>query len=206
MTVTELYNKLASKEFQDPANSDLFYNFFIYRYPAREEAALRRNIKEFKDSLVKPVNYIDVLTIDVFEAFCAYLDQRAFGNKHPSMLNYLKDKDASSTAAAQHETVTRSLANQAHSREFMQHVHEMILGHVGKVDDGKIRPYVFLYGFGTIYPYLRANEFLSLYEPLNKASRYKIILFYPGESCDGRFSLFGKLKDGHAYRAHVLVN
>ena len=29
MTVTELYDKLASKEFQDPANSDLFYNFFI---------------------------------------------------------------------------------------------------------------------------------------------------------------------------------
>ena len=88
----------------------------------------------------------------------------------------------------------------------MRHVHEMILAHIGKVDDGKVHPYVFLYGFGTIYPYLRANEFLSLYEPLNKANRYKIILFYPGAFCDGRFSLFGKLRDNHAYRAHVLVN
>ncbi len=205
MTVIELYDKLASKAFQDPANSDLFYNFFIYQYPVRDEAAIRRSIKEFKDSLAKPISYIDVLTIDIFEAFCTYLDQRTFG-KHPSMLNYLKEKDDSEKATAQHEAVTRSLTSQAHSREFMQYIHERILGHVGKGDDGKVRPYVFLYGFGTIYPYLRANEFLSLYEPLNKASRYKIILFYPGEFREGRFSLFGKLSDDHAYRAHVLVN
>ncbi len=205
MTVTELYDKLASKEFQDPANSDLFYNFFIFQYPADTEAAMRRDIVEFKENLVRPVNYIDVLTIDIFEEFCKYLDQRSFG-KNPSMLNYLKDKDAQATDAAHHDSVTRSLSNQARSKEFMQHVHEMILAHIGKDDDGKVRPYVFLYGFGTIYPYLRANEFLSLYEPLNKASRYKIILFYPGAFRDGRFSLFGKLSDNHAYRAHVLVN
>lgn len=205
MTVTELYDKLASKEFQDPANSDLFYNFFIFQYPADTEAAMRRDIMEFKENLVRPVNYIDVLTIDIFEEFCKYLDQRSFG-KNPSMLNYLKDKDAQATDDAQHDSVTRSLSNQARSKEFMQHVHEMILAHIGKDDDGKVRPYVFLYGFGTIYPYLRANEFLSLYEPLNKASRYKIILFYPGAFRDGRFSLFGKLSDNHAYRAHVLVN
>lgn len=205
MTVTELYDKLASKEFQDPANSDLFYNFFIFQYPADTEAAMRRDIMEFKENLVRPVNYIDVLTIDIFEEFCKYLDQRSFG-KNPSMLNYLKDKDAQATDDAQHDSVTRSLSNQARSKEFMQHVHEMILAHIGKDDDGKVRPYVFLYGFGTIYPYLRANEFLSLYEPLNKASRYKIILFYSGAFREGRFSLFGKLSDNHAYRAHVLVN
>lgn len=205
MTVAELYDKLASKEFQDPANSDLFYNFFIFQYPVDGEVAMRRDIKEFKDNLVRPVNYIDVLTIDIFDEFCKYLDQRSFG-KNPSMLNYLKDKDTKANNAAQHDSVTRSLSNEARSREFLQHIHEMILWHVSKVDDGKIRPYVFLYGFGTIYPYLRANEFLSLYEPLNKANRYKIILFYPGVFREGRFSLFGKLSDSHAYRAHVLVN
>lgn len=205
MTVAELYDKLASKEFQDPANSDLFYNFFIFQYPVDGEVAMRRDIKEFKDNLVRPVNYIDVLTIDIFGEFCKYLDQRSFG-KNPSMLNYLKDKDTKANNVAQHDSVTRSLSNEARSREFLQHIHEMILGHVSKVDDGKIRPYVFLYGFGTIYPYLRANEFLSLYEPLNKANRYKIILFYPGVFREGRFSLFGKLSDNHAYRAHVLVN
>ena len=82
MTVTELYDKLASKEFQDPANSDLFYNFFIFQYPADTEAAIRRDIVEFKENLVRPVNYIDVLTIDIFEEFCKYLDQRSFG-KNP---------------------------------------------------------------------------------------------------------------------------
>ena len=94
-----------------------------------------------------------------------------------------------------------------HLKEWTQEVEkEFARRGYGKDDDGKVRPYVFLYGFGTIYPYLRANEFLSLYEPLNKASRYKIILFYPGAFRDGRFSLFGKLSDNHAYRAHVLVN
>lgn len=206
MTVSQLYDKLVSKEFQDPENSDLFYNFFIFQYPANEEVSIRRDIAAFKANLIKPVNYIDVLTIDIFEAFCTYLDRRSFGKKNPSMLNYLKEQDATAQDPARHEAVSLSLANQAHAREFMQHIHERILAHIGQADDGKVRPYVFLYGFGTIYPYLRASEFLSLYEPLNKASRYKIILFYPGTSQDGRFSLFGKLADAHAYRAHVLIN
>ena len=159
------------------------------------------------------MNYIDVVTIDIFEAFCTYLDQRPFGKDNPSMLNYLKEKDAPAKEkdvpaadAARHAAVSRSLSNQARSDEFMRHIHERILAHIGKTDDGNVRPYVFLHGFGTIFPYLRASEFLSLYEPLNKASRYKIILFYPGTSQDGRFSLFGKLADAHAYRAHVLMN
>lgn len=206
MTVSQLYDKLASREFQDPANSDLFYNFFIFPYPADKEVSMRQDIAAFKANLIRPVNYIDVLTINIFEAFCTYLDQRPFGNKYPSMLNYLKEKDATAKDPARHEEVSRSLANQARSADFMRHIHEQILAHIGKANDGKVRPYVFLYGFGTIYPYIRASEFLSLYEPLNKASRYKIILFYPGTSHDGRFSLFGKLADAHAYRAHVLIN
>ena len=206
MTVSQLYDKLTSKEFQDPANSDLFYNFFFFLYPVHEEVSMRRDIAAFKANLVKPVNYIDVLTIDIFEAFCTYLDQRPFGKDNPSMLNYLKEKDATAQDPARHADITRSLSNQARSGAFMQYIHERILAHIGKTDDGNVRPYVFLYGFGTIFPYLRASEFLSLYEPLNKASRYKIILFYPGTSHDGRFSLFGKLADAHAYRAHVLMN
>lgn len=205
MTVPELYEKLASKEFQDPANSDLFYNFFIYQYPAEREAAMRRDIVEFKENLVRPVNYIDVLTLDIFEVFRKFLDQRSFG-KHPSLLRYLMEKDSAAVDAAGHESITRSLRHHAQTDDFMQFVHEMILSHTSQGGDGKTRPYVFLHGFGTIYPYLRANDFLAKYEALNKATRYKVILFYPGVFRENRFSLFGKLNEDHAYRAHVLVN
>ena len=34
MTIKELDDKLNSPGFQDTENGDLFYNFFIYQYPA----------------------------------------------------------------------------------------------------------------------------------------------------------------------------
>ena len=55
-----------------------------------------------------------------------------------------------------------------------------------------------------MYPYLRANAFLTAYEAVNDASRYKVILFYPGTVKDAEFSLFGILNDHHAYRAQIL--
>ena len=206
MSVQELYDKLVSKDFQDPANGDLFYNFFIFQYPVEKEASMRRDIMEFKDNLIRPVNFIDVLTLDIFEVFCKYLDQRSFGNKNPSTLKYQLEKDVNGTTAEIHNGVTRSLSIYAQSEDFMKYVHELILAHIGQPKDGKTRPYVFLYGFTEIYPYLRANRFLNVYEQFNKANRYKIILFYPGEFRENRFSLFAKLNDDPGYRAHILVN
>ena len=77
---------------------------------------------------------------------------------------------------------------------------------VNKIDDGFIRPYVFLYGIGNIYPYLRTSSFLNRYEKYNRSSRYKIILFYPGDADGASFKLFGTLDDHHTYRAIVLMN
>ena len=77
--------------------------------------------------------------------------------------------------------------------------------HVSKVDEYK-RPYVFLYGLGNIYPYLRASTLLNRYEQVNDSSRYKVILFYPGETDTATFKLFGTLEDNHTYRAIVLMN
>ena len=37
MTIKELDDKLNSPGFQDTENGDLFYNFFIYQYPAEKE-------------------------------------------------------------------------------------------------------------------------------------------------------------------------
>lgn len=44
MTIKELDDKLNSPGFQDTENGDLFYNFFIYQYPAEKEYDIRKQI------------------------------------------------------------------------------------------------------------------------------------------------------------------
>ena len=56
MTIKELDDKLNSPGFQDTENGDLFYNFFIYQYPAEKEYDIRRQIQEFKANLIRPIN------------------------------------------------------------------------------------------------------------------------------------------------------
>lgn len=79
MTVQQLHEKLSSKEFQNPENGDLFYNYFVFQYDACKEHEMRLQIKEFKDNFKRPTNYVDILTLDLFEEFCKYLDSTPFG-------------------------------------------------------------------------------------------------------------------------------
>jgi hypothetical protein len=57
-----------------------------------------------------------------------------------------------------------------------------------------------------MYPYLRVNEFLALYEDYNDTGKYKIIVFYPGHRDQNSFKLFDTLQDNHTYRATLLIN
>ena len=93
MTVEQLYAKLCSEKFQDPSNGDLFYNLFMFQYPAAEEYRWRRDILDVRDKLEKPADYLDTLVLNIFDEFCDYLDKKPFGTKNPSMLKYLLDKE-----------------------------------------------------------------------------------------------------------------
>ena len=199
MTVEQLYEKLCSKKFQDTQSGDLFYNFFVYLYPADKEFEMREQIEDIKENIKRPVNNVDVLTLDIFEEFCRFMDGQSFGN-HPSYLNYMLEKDESRP-----DDVTKALLLKANSDDFMLYIHNRIMEHVSKVDE-YIRPYVFLYGLGNIYPYLRTSNLLNRYEKYNRSERYKIILFYPGDQDGATFKLFGDLEDNHTYRAIVLMN
>lgn len=202
MTVQELYDKLCSEKFQDPSNGDLFYNFFVYQYPAEKEYEMRDQIAEIKRNILRPSVYVDLLCLDIFEEFCTYLDNKPFGKKYPSRLAYLCEKEKD---PEMEQKVAESLMAEANGDEFLRYIHSRIMEHVSKVDEYK-RPYVFLYGMGNIFPYLRTSNLLNRYESLNDSSRYKIILFYPGEKELNSFKLFGKLQDNHTYRAIVLMN
>lgn len=200
MTIDELYEKLSSRQFQDTQNGDLFYNFFVYQYPAEKEYEIRQQIKEFKEQLIRPINYVDVLTMNLFEEFCNFLDGQQFGKLHPSYLKYLIEKDDTNP-----ESVTKTLTNKANSDAFFQYIHNRIIEHIS-IKDNKIRPYIFLYGIGSMYPYLRTNVFLNNYEKYNQSSNYKLIVFYPGNVNKNTYHLFGMLNDEHTYRATLLIN
>lgn len=200
MTIDELYEKLSSRQFQDTQNGDLFYNFFVYQYPADKEYEIRQQIKEFKEQLIRPINYVDVLTMNLFEEFCNFLDGQSFGKLHPSYLKYLIEKDGSNP-----DSVTKTLTNKANSDAYYEYVHNKIIQHISIKDD-KNRPYIFLYGIGSMYPYLRTNVFLTNYEKYNQSSNYKLIVFYPGNVNKNTYHLFGMLNDEHTYRATLLIN
>ena len=200
MTIDELYEKLSSRQFQDTQNGDLFYNFFVYQYPADKEYEIRQQIKEFKEQLIRPINYVDVLTMNLFEEFYNFLDSQSFGKLHPSYLKYLIEKDGSNP-----DSVTKTLTNKANSDAFYEYVHNKIIQHISIKDD-KNRPYIFLYGIGSMYPYLRTNVFLTNYEKYNQSSNYKLIVFYPGNVNKNTYHLFGMLNDEHTYRATLLIN
>lgn len=180
----------------------MFYNFFIYQYPAEKEYDIRKQIQEFKANLIRPTNYVDVLTLNLFDEFCSFLDQKKF-LRHPSMLKYLMEKEQSDPSKA--KSTQDTLARNAHSPEFVQFIHQRIIDHI-TIKDQYRRPYVFMYGIGSMYPYLRVNEFLALYEDYNETDKYKIIVFYPGHRDQNSFRLFDTLPDNHTYRATLLIN
>lgn len=200
MTVQQLHEKLSSKEFQDTANGDLFYNYFVFQYDATKEYEIRRQIQEFKENFKRPTNYVDILTLDLWEEFCQYLDKSAFGRLHPSYLKYLLEKDQHDDAA-----VLRTLTIKANQRSFYEYIHSRIMEHVSQEDE-LIRPYVFVYGLGDMYPHLRTNTFLTNYEQFNKTSKYKLIVFYPGHVEGNSYRLFDSMRDDHTYRATLLLN
>jgi len=198
MSIDELYAKLEDKSFQDTDTGALFYNVFIYQYPAAEEYAICEQIENLKQRLRRPNNNLDILTINVFEEFCAYLGQKRFGN-HPSMLHYLLDKEREGKQVA--DTLTRN----ACSEDFYAWIDAAIQKHFANNNE-RNKTFVFLYGFGQIYPYLRTNTFLSNFEKFNRNESCKLIVFYPGHATDYGFSLFDVLDDNNAYRSIKLIN
>lgn len=202
MTIKELDAKLNDPGFQNPENGDLFYNYFVYRYPANKEYEIRQQIVDFKADLSRPMNYVDVLTLDLFKEFCDFLDKTPF-LKNPSLLQYLLKKEKDKPEKA--DNVQSTLSRYAHSKEFLGFIHQRIIDHISQ-NDGMRRPFVFLYGIGSMYPYLRVNEFLALYEDFNSTNRYKIIVFYPGHRDQNSFRLFDVLHDNNTYRATLLIN
>ena len=74
MTVEELYDYLCSPQFLDEKSGNIFYNYYIYQYPASNEYEMRRQIQEFREKLERPTNFVNALELDLFKVFCEYFD------------------------------------------------------------------------------------------------------------------------------------
>ena len=184
MTVEELYDYLCSPQFLDEKSGNIFYNYYIYQYPASNEYEMRRQIQEFREKLERPTNFVNALELDLFKVFCEYLKNEKFGDT--SLLDDTFEGDKTHP-----EMVTTELTSEANSDNFIRFVRDKIEAHMA-TNDGYNKPYV--------------NVFLTRYEKYNDTSRYKIILFYPGHQEGNSFSLFDTLEDAHTYRAILLVN
>lgn len=198
MSIQELYDYLNSPEFQNVKNGNIFYNYYIYQYPAKKEYEMRRQLVVFKQNLERPTSFVNAMLLDLFQVFCDYLKKETFGSE--SLFDVTLEDDKT-----QPDMVTAELTNEANSDNFISYVHDRIDEYL-RINDGLNNPYIFIYGIGKMFPYLRTNVFLTRYEKYNDTSRYKIILFYPGHQEGNSFSLFDTLEDAHTYRATLLVN
>jgi hypothetical protein len=197
MTITELYEQLASKDFQDPDTSKLFFPAYMYMYNPEQEYQVQEEIQSIKDRLYRPSNYLNVLTLDIFQEFCAYLRSSMIGedSKYDDLISDEQDYEP--------EITEKLLKNEANDDMFFKHIYARIEEHFETSNNQDVG-YVFVHGFGAIYPYLRASTFLNNFERYINY-KYKIILFYPG-TVKGNYNLFGLLNDENIYRAIKLLN
>ena len=195
MTIKELYETLADPAFQDHFTGDLFFKAYMYMYEPEKEYSIREEIRIIKTRLKRPNNFIDVLVIDIFQLFQEYLKTRSFGNKtkYDYMLD-VEEKDG--------DKVMQSLKRETADPKFYEYLNTEIRNHFNTEDMFK-KSYVFVHGFGQIYPYLRTSNFINRFEKY--ITDYKIVLFYPG-TYKGDFELFGMLDDKNPYRTIKLIN
>ena len=195
MTITELYDQLCDKDFQDHYTGNLFFPAYMYMYDAEKEYEIDQEILSIKDRLYRPSNYLDIMVVDIFEEFTNYLKQESFGRdtKFDYYLAHESDKP---------KQVDDALKKDAYNNRFLTYLNNKIESHLENADEYEVA-YVIVKGFGNAYPYIRASRFMNNFEKYIKG--FKLIMFYPGEAKD-YYSLFGLLKDENLYRAIKLIN
>ena len=195
MTITELYNQLSNKDFQDHQTGNLFFPAYMYMYDATKEYEIDNEILDIKNRLHRPNNYLDVMIIDIFEEFLAYLKQEKFGKSTKFETYKMHETDKP-------EAVDKALRQDAYDKRFLNYLDHKIKAHLENASNFEVA-YVFVKGFGNSFPYIRASRFMSNFE--GYIIGYKLIMFYPGEA-KNYYSLFGLLKDENLYRAIKLIN
>lgn len=198
MEFNELYNFLTTKEFKDTDTGNLFFPAYMFTYPAEKEYEIRNKILELKNNLKRPNNYLDSLDINIFNEFIEFLKSHSFMGENLLQLVFDKEEDEGA------EEIINYLKTKSNSEEFYSFLAKKVNTHFAQSEnfDTISKVYVLMYGFGSIFPFLRTSVFLNNFQKY--ITKYKLILFYPGEYRNGSYYLFDRLDDKHLYRASRL--
>lgn len=196
MTIKELYEQLADKDFQDPWTGNLFFPAYMYVYNPEKEYEVEQQIIDIQDRLHRPSNYLDVLVMDIFQEFLAFLKTQKFGRV--LKFDFFIDNEIKKS-----DKVDKALHQDAQSALFYKFIQNKINEHLAQSGEYEVA-YVFVKGFGAAFPYIRASKFMNNFEKYIE-NKFKMILFYPGEAKD-YYNLFGMLNDENLYRAIKLIN
>ena len=193
MNTDKLIELLEDKGFQDPRTGNLFFGAYIYLYPPQEEYSMQKNIENLTQRLKRPNNFLDCLTIDLFDFFIQYLKENSF-----SGITYFDD--AIQIEKEDTQKAFEYLMTEVEHENFFRAFEEKVIAHFRENKNKRV--YLLIHGVGQIYPYLRISSFLKRTEALIKD--FKIIVFYPGKYIGNEYSLFNELQSDNIYRVTLL--
>tara|TARA_R110002073_G_scaffold71451_5_gene175447 strand:+ start:2377 stop:2976 length:600 start_codon:yes stop_codon:yes gene_type:complete len=190
----KIYDLLSDKGFQEPRTGNLFFPAYIYTYKPELEYEIREQIAQLINKLKRPNHYLDCLVINIYEELINYLKANSFSGS--SIFDLIMEKEKEDYQDAFNWVLDEV------DEGFYTHFERKVKNHF--TDKSEKRVFLIVYGFGTVFPYLRASDFLKKTEKLVK--EFKVIVFYPGSYEDSNYSLFNVLNDDNLYRANHLNN
>lgn len=192
LNIEEVFKLFANDGFKDPKTGLLFFPAYIYTYDPKDEYLVRKQIQELNNKLERPSNSLNSLVINIYEELINYFRSQTFSGK--SILDFLLEKDVKDGAK-----VTDMIRNRVND-DFFAYLGEKFKTYFEKQEADKV--YLFVYGFGSVYPYLRVSTFFKNLEQYVRD--YKLIVFYPGSVKNETYSLFNLTNDENIYRVNHL--
>lgn len=194
MSIDKLYDLLEKKDFLNPDTANIFSPFYFYTYDAKDEYSVRQEIERLKGKLERPLAMVDTFVLNLYEVMAEFLQSSTVAGKSQFEIIIDREKRDEEKARVQIERMVGS-------EEFCNFLVQKIKSHLSE-DSHLKKVYVFLYGVGSIYPYLRVHNLISRLEQYVK--EYKMIIFYPGILKNNNYQLFGRLQSKNIYRANHL--
>lgn len=193
INIDKLYDLMADKGFQEPSTGNLFFPAYIYTYKPEHEYAIRNQLTLLANKLKRPNNFLDCQMLNIYEELVNYLKNEHFAGS--SLFDQIIEKETEDQDEAY-----AWIKDEINDGTFYQKLEQKVKDYFSPKEEKRV--YLILYGFGSVFPYLRASELLKKTEKLIKD--FKVIVFYPGSYINARYQLFGILDDDHMYRANNL--
>lgn len=192
-TIDNIFHLLSREDFKDPDTGLLFFPVYIYTYPSEKEFQIRNQIDILDNLLKRPSNSLNCLVINIYKEFISYLQESKFAGA--SLFDSIIELEQDN-----YEEALDFIQEKANNDQFMHYIGEKFKAYFDNQTSDKI--YLFLHGFGSVFPYLRLSTLLKNTEKYTK--NFKLIAFYPGDFKNANYSLFSIFNDDNVYRANHL--